>query len=378
MFFSYSGLRNSSASSLHVIVEGTEPQRRIIRALWPSDSLADRMAENSFDTDCLTLTRYIIAEQAKYPEATGELTQLMNGIQTAVKAISSAVRRAGIAQLYGMAGRSNIQGEEVKKLDVLSNELFINMLTSSYSTCLLISEENEEIVQVEPDKQGKYIVTFDPLDGSSNIDCLGSIGSIFAIYKASGVDRKQKVALSEALQCGRNVVATGYALYGSSTMIVLSLGSGVNGFTLDPALGEFILTQPRIKIPSRGKIFSINEGYAQLWDQGLTNYIHEKKFPKSGKPYQARYIGSMVADIHRTLVYGGIFIYPAMKGVPSGKLRLLYECVPMAFLMEQAGGMASNGKIPILDIQPRQIHERAPIYLGSPEDVQEVLSFINQ
>ncbi|VDN32703.1 unnamed protein product [Dibothriocephalus latus] len=188
---------------------------------------ADRMAE-AFDTDCLTLTRYIIAEQAKYPDATGEFTQLMNGIQTAVKSISSAVRSVGIAQLYGLAGESNVQGEEVEKLDVLSNELFINMLKSSHSACLLISEENEELVQ------GKYIVTFNPLDGSSNIDCLGSIGSIFAVYKASSIDRKQKVPLSEALQTGRNVVATGYALYGSSTMIVLSVGSGVNGFTLDP------------------------------------------------------------------------------------------------------------------------------------------------
>ncbi|VDD82555.1 unnamed protein product [Mesocestoides corti] len=334
------------------------------------------MSQHEVDTNCMTLTRFIIHEQTKYPEASGELTQLMNGIQTAVKAISNAVRKAGIAQLFGFTGNSNVQGEEVKKLDVISNELFVNMMISSYTTCLLISEENEEVVVVDPKQQGKYIVAFDPLDGSSNIDCLGSVGSIFAIFR-----RKHDKGIadpSEALQPGRNVVAAGYAIYGSSTMIVLSVGSGVYGFTLDPSLGEFILTQPMIKIPKRGKIFSINEGYASNWDKAITQYIHDKKFPKTGKPYQARYIGSMVADVHRTLVYGGIFLYPSMSHAPSGKLRLLYECIPMAYLVEQAGGKASTGKMPILDIQPQQIHERAPTILGSAEDVDEVLSYYSK
>ncbi|KAF5397365.1 Fructose-bisphosphatase 2, partial [Paragonimus heterotremus] len=233
---------------------------------------------------------------------------------------------------YGLTGASNVQGEEVKKLDVLANELFVNMLISSYATCLLVSEENEESIQVEPEKQvgynqklfyvshqGKYIVCFDPLDGSSNIDCMGSIGSIFSILRRPA-NAAGPVTFAEALQPGRNIVAAGYALYGSATMMVLSVGTGVHGFTLDPSVGEFILTQPNMQVKPRGNIYSINEGYTCFWDEALSEYIHEKKFPKSGKPYGARYIGSMVADVHRTLVYGGIFLYPATKNAKSGKV----------------------------------------------------------
>ncbi|VDK24381.1 unnamed protein product [Taenia asiatica] len=276
------------------------------------------MTSHQIDTNCMTLTRFIINEQMKYPSASGELTQLMNGVQTAVKAISNAVRKAGIAELYGFTGSSNIQGEEVKKLDVISNELFINMMISSYTTCMLVSEENEEPIIVEPKQQGKYIVAFDPLDGSSNIDCLGSVGSIFTVFRRKRHDHSAADP-TEALQSGRNTVAAGYAIYGSSTMIVLSLGSGVHGFTLDPSLGEFILTSPNITIPKRGKIYSVNEGYASFWFKGMTDYIHDKKFPKSGKPYVSRYIGSMVADVHRTLLYGGIFLYPSLTTAPEGK-----------------------------------------------------------
>ncbi|KAH9279596.1 Fructose-1,6-bisphosphatase 1 [Echinococcus granulosus] len=340
------------------------------------NSVAGTMTSHKIDTNCMTLTRFIINEQMKYPAASGELTQLMNGIQTAVKAISNGVRKAGIAELYGFTGSSNIQGEEVKKLDVISNELFINMMISSYTTCMLISEENEEPIIVEPTHQGKYIVAFDPLDGSSNIDCLGSVGSIFTVFRRKRQDHS-RADLSEALQSGRNAVAAGYAIYGSSTMIVLSLGLGVHGFTLDPSLGEFILTSPNITIPKRGKIYSINEGYASCWFKGIANYIHEKKFPKNGKPYASRYIGSMVADVHRTLLYGGIFLYPDLSTAPEGKLRLLYECIPMAYIVEQAGGkaMAKNG-LSILDIKPTRIHQRTPIYLGSSEDVDEVVQFL--
>uniref|UniRef100_A0A4D5R9T2 Fructose-1,6-bisphosphatase isozyme 2 n=1 Tax=Scolopendra viridis TaxID=118503 RepID=A0A4D5R9T2_SCOVI len=327
----------------------------------------------ALDTNFTTVTRFILQEQRKIPYATGELTQLINVILTSIKAISSAVRKAGIAKLYGIAGETNIQGEEVKKLDVLSNDLFINMIRSSYTTCLMVSEENENVIEVETEKQGKYVVCFDPLDGSSNIDCLVSIGSIFAIYKKQS---DGPPAVKDALQPGRNIVAAGYALYGSATMVVLSTGQGVNGFMLDPAIGEFILTEPNIRIKPRGKIYSINEGYAQYWDDATKEYVDEKKFPKSGKPYGARYIGSMVADVHRTLVYGGIFMYPATKESPKGKLRLLYECNPMSFIVEQAGGKATNGKIPILDIQPEAIHQRTPIFMGSPEDVQEVMDLI--
>lgn len=324
----------------------------------------------AIDTDCLTLTRYVLAEQRKVPHATGDLTQLLNNIMTAIKAISSAVRKAGIAKLYGMAGETNIQGEEVKKLDVLANELFINMMKSSYGTCLMVSEENENVIEVETDQQGKYIVCFDPLDGSSNIDCLVSIGSIFAIYRRNSTDPPTP---KDALQSGRNIVAAGYGLYGSATMLVLSLGGPVNGFMLDPSIGEFILTDPNIKIKPRGKIYSINEGYAALWDKAVSDYVHSKKNPSSGKPYGARYIGSMVADVHRTLKYGGIFMYPATKDAPKGKLRLMYECNPMAYLIEKAGGIATTGKMPILDVVPDSIHQRCPIFLGSPDDVNDVI-----
>lgn len=327
------------------------------------------------DSNCITLTRFVLSEQQKVPQATGELTQLLNSIQTAVKVISSAVRRAGITQLFGIAGQTNVQGEEVKKLDVLANELFINMLKSSYTVALLISEENETVIEVELDKRGKYIVAFDPLDGSSNIDCLVSIGSIFAIMKK---EDNTIPNLKDALQPGTNVVAAGYALYGSATMMVLSLGKSVNGFMLDPTIGEFVLTDRDMRIPSRGKIYAINEGYTHLWDDAIKEYVQNKKDPAKGKPYNARYVGSMVADVHRTIKYGGIFIYPATSASPKGKLRLLYECIPMAHIVQTAGGLASNGSIPILEIQPTGLHERSPIFLGSKDDVQDVLEIIQK
>jgi len=303
-----------------------------------------------FDSNCMTLTRFVLAEQKKHPEATGDLTQLLTALQTAVKVVSCAVRKAGITQLFGTVGETNVQGEEVKKLDVLANDLFINMLKSSFTTCALVSEENENVIEVETDRQGKYIVAFDPLDGSSNIDCLVSIGSIFAIFRKEG---SGPPTLKDCLQPGNKVVAAGYALYGSATMMVLSMGEcGVNGFMLDPSIGEFILSEKDMRIPNRGKIYSINEGYAYDWDDSIKEYVESKKNPASGKPYGARYDGSMVADVHRTIKYGGVFLYPATTSSPKGKLRLLYECIPMAYLITKAGGLASNGNIPILDVQP--------------------------
>ncbi|CAK9807497.1 Fructose-1,6-bisphosphatase 1 [Anthophora plagiata] len=331
---------------------------------------------HSFDSDCMTLTRFVLAEQRKIPTATGDLSQLLNSIQTAVKAVSSAVRKAGIANMYGIAGSQNVQGEDVKKLDVLSNELFINMLTSSFATCLLVSEENLNVIEVEIEKRGKYIVCFDPLDGSSNIDCLVSVGSIFGIYKKPDTSREPMV--SNVLQPGKNLIAAGYALYGSATMIVLSIGQGVNGFTYDPAIGEFILTEKNIRVPSKGDIYSINEGYEGAWHTAIKEYIRSKKYPNNGKPYSARYVGSMVADVHRTIKYGGIFLYPETKSHPSGKLRLLYECIPMAYILKEAGGLASNGEIDILEVVPENIHQRSPIFLGSRENVQEVLQYIQK
>jgi len=327
----------------------------------------------SIDTDCMTLNRFILQEQRNHPTATGDLTNLLTSILTAVKAISTAVRRAGMTKMFGVAGHDNATGDKVQKLDVLSNELFINMLRSSYTVCGMVSEENENLIEVETERSGKYIVYFDPLDGSSNIDCLVSIGSIFgiAIKENDGPLTKEHVLVP-----GTKFVASGYALYGSATMVVLTTGNGVNGFTLDPAIGEFLLTEPNMKIKPRGKIYSLNEGYSGQFDEPLSKYLHSLKNPPPGKnAYGARYIGSMVADMHRTIKYGGIFMYPANKSAPKGKLRLLYECNPMAHLVEQAGGLATDGKQRILDIQPTSLHERSPIFIGSKDDVEDFLKF---
>lgn len=323
-----------------------------------------------FDTDISTLTRFVM-EEGRKAGGTGEMTQLLNSLCTAVKAISSAVRKAGIAQLYGIAGSTNVTGDQVKKLDVLSNDLVINMLKSSFSTCVLVSEEDKRAIIIEPEKRGKYVVCFDPLDGSSNIDCLVSIGTIFGIYRKKTTDEPSE---KDALQPGRELVAAGYALYGSATMLVLAMDCGVNCFMLDPAIGEFILVDKNVKIKKKGNIYSLNEGYAKDFDPAIAEYVQRKKFPPDNSaPYGARYVGSMVADVHRTLVYGGIFLYPANKKSPNGKLRLLYECNPMAFVMEKAGGIATTGKEAVLDIIPTDIHQRAPVIMGSPEDVREFL-----
>lgn len=331
------------------------------------------MAQSPIDTNCMTLTRFVLAEQRKAKGATGDLSQLLTSIQSAVKAISAAVRRAGIAKLFGAAGETNVQGEQVKKLDVLSNELFINLLTSSYTCCLLVSEENELAIEVETSRAGKYIVTFDPLDGSSNIDCLVSIGSIFGIFRKPD-DAEHLTGEKLALQKGRNMVAAGYALYGSATMMVLAVHGSVNGFMLDPSIGEFVLTDPNMRIPSKGKIYSLNEGYEKKWEPAIYKFIRSKK--EGDKPYSMRYIGSMVADVHRTIKYGGIFLYPKTSDAPKGKLRMLYECFPMAYVLECAGGAASDGYKPILDLVPEGLHVRCPIFLGNTEDVEEVVKLI--
>ena len=321
------------------------------------------------DTNCMTLSRFLIAEQRRYPTATGELTTLLNALQTAIKSVSSAVRKAGMTNLFGLAKTTNATGDEVKRLDVLSNELFINMLQSSFTCHKMISEENDEIIALDEDKAGKYFIAFDPLDGSSNIEASVSIGSIFAVYRHD--------TNATDLPRGDSIVAAGYALYGSSTVVVLAINSAVHCFMLDPSIGEFILTEPNIKIKPRGNIYSVNEGYHAKWDQAMKNYVELKKYPKAegAKPYSSRYVGSMVADMHRTFKYGGIFIYPKTSDAPNGKLRLLYECNPMAFIVEKAGGkaMAAPGRR-ILDIKPTKIHERTPIFIGSSEDVDEAMA----
>ncbi|XP_051969985.1 fructose-1,6-bisphosphatase isozyme 2-like isoform X2 [Xyrauchen texanus] len=286
--------------------------------------------QSVFDVDVWTLTRFVMETGRKAKGSTGELTQLINSMLTAVKAISSAVRKAGLVHLQGLAGQVNVTGDDQKKLDVLSNDLIINMLQASYGTSVLVSEENKDAIITPAEKRGKYVVCFDPLDGSSNIDCLAPIGTIFAIYKrASDGDPTDQ----DALQPGSQIVCAGYALYGSATLVALSTGAGVNFFMLDP------------------------DGSA---------------------PYGARYVGSMVSDVHRTIAYGGIFMYPANEKSPKGKLRLLYECNPIAFLIEQAGGIATTGTQRILDIKPETLHQRVPFVVGSQDDVEEYLSFVKK
>ncbi|XP_055809617.1 fructose-1,6-bisphosphatase, cytosolic-like [Solanum dulcamara] len=327
-------------------------------------------AADAHRTDLMTITRFVLNEQSKYPESRGDFTILLSHIVLGCKFVCTAVNKAGLAKLLGLAGETNVQGEDQKKLDVLSNEVFIKALVSSGRTCILVSEEDEEATFVEPAKRGKYCVVFDPLDGSSNIDCGVSIGTIFGIYMMKDA---HEPTLDDVLQPGKNMLAAGYCMYGSSCTLVLSTGKGVNGFTLDPSLGEFILTHPDIKIPKKGKIYSVNEGNAKNWDGPTSKYVESCKFPKDGSsPKSLRYIGSMVADVHRTLLYGGIFLYPADKKSPNGKLRVLYEVFPMSFLMEQAGGQAFTGKERALDLVPTKIHERAPIFLGSYDDVEEI------
>ncbi|CAG8782074.1 32577_t:CDS:2, partial [Racocetra persica] len=325
------------------------------------------MSEEKVVTDIITLTRHVLDEQRRHKDATGDLTLLLNAIQLGCKFVATNVRKARV----GLAGGAyNISGDEQKKLDVISNEIFINALRSSGKVAVMVSEENDEAIIVEEGLKGKYCVVFDPLDGSSNIDAGVNIGTIFGVYR---VAEGSPGTVKDVLRPGNEMVVAGYCMYGSSANMVISVGNGVNGYTLDDSIGEFILTHPNIRIPSRGKIYSVNEGNAKYWHEACEEYFHSLKFPPEGKnPYSARYIGSMVADVHRTFLYGGIFAYPADKKSKSGKLRLLYECFPMAFLAEQAGGKAITGHERVLDVCPDGIHSRCPIFLGSKDDVEDV------
>lgn len=327
-------------------------------------------------TKLVTLDEYIIQAQNRFPGATGELSQLLRDIGLAAKIISREVNKAGITNLLGVDGSKNIHGESVKKLDLFADQQLISALDRSQITCMVISEENDGIVRLNS-QGGKYIVYLDPLDGSSNIDVNVSIGSIFSIYMRQTRYDPNPVE-SDALQPGVRQVAAGYVLYGSSTIMVYTTGLGVSAFTLDPSIGEFILSDDDFSMPAHGTIYSINEGSYNSWSNGLKKYIKycQKEDPETGRPYTARYIGSMVADIHRTLVKGGIFIYPSSKIYPSGKLRLMYECNPLSFIIEQAGGLATNGSSRILEIQPEAIHERTPIFIGSERNVEEVMQFM--
>ena len=325
----------------------------------------------------VTLDEYIIQSQNRFPGATGELSQLLRDIGLAAKIISREVNKAGITSLLGVDGSKNIHGESVKKLDLFADEQLISALDRSMITCMVISEENDGIVRLNS-QGGKYIVYLDPLDGSSNIDVNVSIGSIFSIYMRQARFDPNLVE-GDALQPGVRQVAAGYVLYGSSTIMVYTTGIGVSAFTLDPGIGEFILSDDNFEMPDHGTIYSINEGSYNSWSDGLKKYIKycQMEDPETGRPYSARYIGSMVADVHRTLVKGGIFIYPSSKVYPQGKLRLMYECNPLGFIIEQAGGRATNGNKRIMEIQPEAIHERTPIFIGSSRNVEEVMQFIS-
>lgn len=329
-----------------------------------------------------TLQEFIMERQADFPFATGELSRLLNDIAFAAKVVSRDVRKAGLVDhILGAQGETNIQGEEQQKLDVVADKQFINVFQTGGEVCGIASEENDDFVAFDDvaGKNGKYVVLFDPLDGSSNIDVNVSIGTIFSIYR-----RKSEVGtlatLDDMLQVGREQVAAGYVLYGSSTMLVYSTGRGVNGFTLDPSIGEFCLSHPNMKMPEEGRIYSMNEGNIHICNPGIKKYVEycQSNENQTGKPYSGRYIGSLVADFHRNLIKGGIYIYPATSNDPSGKLRLLYECNPLAFIAEQAGGMASTGFERVLNILPERLHQRIPYFVGSKKMVERALSLLEK
>lgn len=325
----------------------------------------------------ITLEENIIRSQNKFPGATGELSQLLRDIGLASKIISREVNKAGITNILGFEGEENVHGESVKKLDIFANDQLIYALNRSNITCMVISEENEGLVRLSSES-GKYIVYIDPLDGSSNIDISVTIGSIFSIYQRP--ENKRDLTEEDALQSGVKQVAAGYILYGSSTVLAYTTGMGVSIFTLDPSIGEFMLSHEKITIPDYGTIYSADEGSYNFWDEGLKKYVKycQEIDPDSGRPYKARYIGCMAADVHRTLLQGGIFMYPDSTKYPNGKLRLMYECNPLSFIIEQAGGVATSGKKRIMDIQPTSIHECTPIYIGSKQNVEKLMEFFNE
>jgi fructose-1,6-bisphosphatase I len=327
----------------------------------------------------MTLPRHILEGEKLHPEATGELSAILLQLGLAAKIISLEVNKAGLADILGFAGSSNSSGDQVKKLDMFAHDTLLKAMDHGGHFCVMASEEEEDIIHLPPDKKiGKYVLLFDPLDGSSNIDANISIGTIFSIYKRISAGDGLGT-LEDCLQEGYKQEVAGYIVYGSSTMLVYTAGHGVHGFTLDPAFGEFILSHEDIKIPKHGRIYSLNEGNYFSWPKGLKNYI---KYLQAnyfeGKPYQARYVGSMVADIHRTLLYGGIFIYPGDRRNAKGKLRLVYECNPVSFIVEAAGGRATNGSRKILELKPESLHERTPIFIGSEEDVLLVEKFLKE
>ena len=327
-----------------------------------------------------TLGQFIIEKQSDFPFAKGELSRLLRDIGIAAKIVNREVNKAGLADILGEAGETNVQGEAQKKLDVFANEQFIAALSVGGEVCGIASEENEDIIPVDniQSRNAKYVVAMDPLDGSSNIDVNVSVGTIFSIYRRLSLSGP--ATMEDFLQRGTEQIAAGYIIYGSSTMLVYTTGKGVNGFTLDPSIGEFCLSHPDMKTPDVGKIYSINEGNYVHFPDGVKKYIKycQEEDNKTSRPYSSRYIGSAVADIHRNLIKGGIYIYPTTAASPNGKLRLLYECNPMSFIIEQAGGKATDGFKRILEIQPTSLHQRTSWFAGSADMVIHAGEFMKK
>ena len=325
-----------------------------------------------------TLGEFIIENQKDFPYASGELSRLINSIRLAAKMVNHQVNKAGLVDITGASGATNIQGEDQQKLDVIANQTFINTLTNREIVCGIASEESDDFITIKGSKNdhsNHYVVLMDPLDGSSNIDVNVSVGSIFSIYRRV-TPTGTPVTLEDFLQPGNLQVAAGYIIYGTSTMLVYTTGNGVNGFTLNPALGTYYLSHPNMAYPIDGSIYSINEGNYVHFPQGIKDYIKFCQEQKEDRPYTSRYIGSLVSDIHRNMIKGGVYLYPNTAKSPQGKLRLLYECNPMAFITEQAGGLATNGNQRILDIKPESLHQRTPFVCGSKNMVEKVTSFM--
>lgn len=325
-----------------------------------------------------TLGEFIIENQAEFAYSSGELSRLINSIRLAAKVVNHEVNKAGLVDITGAAGETNVQGEDQQKLDVYANEKFIQTLTNREIVCGIASEESEDFITISGqnnDHKNKYVVLMDPLDGSSNIDVNVSVGTIFSIYRRIS-PIGTPVQMEDFLQPGNKQVAAGYIVYGTSTMLVYTTGHGVNGFTLNPALGSWYLSHPDMKFPEKGSIYSVNEGNYVHFPKGVKNYIKYCQEEKEDRPYTSRYIGSLVSDFHRNMIKGGIYFYPTTSHAPQGKLRLLYECNPMAFIAEQAGGKASNGFSRVMDVEPTELHQRVPFFCGNKEMVEKVEEFM--
>jgi fructose-1,6-bisphosphatase I len=319
----------------------------------------------------ITVQQHILEEQRRFrPQATGEFSWLLSGITLATKIVADAVRRAGLADVLGSAGAENVQGETQQKLDVLANQALLHCIGKRGNVAVMVSEENEDPIVVSRDRDhGRYVVVFDPLDGSSNIDVNVSVGTVFAIYEREPGVRDP---MEDLRSPGRKQRAAGYVVYGSSTMLVYTSGHGVNGFTLDPAIGAYLLSHPQMRMPEQGTIYSTNEAYSDTYPEPYRRFLSDLRSGALGRKYSSRYIGSLVSDFHRTLLKGGIFLYPPTGSHPEGKLRLLYEANPIAFLAEQAGGMAIDGRGPILDVEPTSLHQRTPLITGSRAEVEHL------